>query len=178
MGLLDNFINEKNFNKFFNWVEWQHVGTGLSHCGVCLVLNKCWFNNALKPKLPQHEKCHCFTKEISQPIPNKDAKAKCDIRKFSDYIFADKYAWNGKRNLFEMLGFGIQDVNLLKSEYEKQAVEKYCLGEYVLAKLDEQGQRINIDINITNKNGRKIVFTSGWMVEPKGEIRNNTPLAD
>ena len=28
------------------------------------------------------------------------------------------------------------------------------------------------------KNGRNLVFTSGWMVRPKGEITNNTPLAD
>ena len=111
-------------------------------------------------------------------MPNKSAKANCDIRKFSEYIFADKYAWNGKRDLFEMLGFGKQDINLLKSEYEKQTVEKYCNSEYKLGKLDSQGQRINIDIEIKNKNGRKIVFTSGWMVRPQGKITNNTPLAD
>ena len=113
--MLGDLINKNNFNKFFNWVEWQHISTGLSHCGVCLVLDKCWFNNTLMPKLPQHEKCHCVTKVISKPIPNKNAKAKCDIRKFSDYIFADKYVWNVKRDLFEMLGFSKQDIDLLQS---------------------------------------------------------------
>ena len=58
MGMLDDLINENIFHKFSNWVEWQHISVGLSHCGVCLVLNKCWFNNTLKPRLPQHEKCH------------------------------------------------------------------------------------------------------------------------
>ena len=40
-----------------------------------------------------------------------------------------------------------------------------------------RGQRINIDINF-EVGDRKIVFTFGWMVRPKGEITNNTPLAD
>ena len=56
-------------------------------------------------------------------------------------------------------------------------MDKYCEGNYNLAKLDVEGQRINIDINF-EVGDRKIVFTSGWMVRPKGEITNNTPLAD
>lgn len=28
------------------------------------------------------------------------------------------------------------------------------------------------------KNVRNLVFTSGWMIGPKGEVTNNTPLAD
>jgi len=27
--------------------------------------------------------------------------ARCDLKKFTDYIFSDKYAWNGKKDLFE-----------------------------------------------------------------------------
>ena len=41
----------------------------------------------------------------------------------------------------------------------------------------KQGQRIQMDIKFV-KNGRNIVFASGWMVRPKGKITNNTPLAD
>lgn len=98
-------------------------------------------------------------------------------KKFTDYIFSDKYAWNGKRDLFKRLGFTIKDSQYLKEEYENQAVINYCNSEYKLAKLDTQGQRINIDIKFI-KNGRNLVFTSGWMVRAKGEITNNTPLAD
>lgn len=127
--------------------------------------------------MPQHEKCHCITSSISKPIPNINAKAKCDLKKFTDYIFSDKYAWNGKRDLFKRLGFTIKDSQYLKEEYENQAVINYCNSEYELAKLDTQGQRINIDIKFI-KNGRNLVFTSGWMVRAKGEITNNTPLAD
>lgn len=53
---------------------------GLLHCPVCLVLDKCWFNNILKPELPQHEKCHCIANNISRPIPNVNSKAKCDLK--------------------------------------------------------------------------------------------------
>ena len=38
---------------------------------------------------------------------------------FSYYIFSDKYAWNGKRDLFEMLGFTIKDSQYLKEQYEQ-----------------------------------------------------------
>ncbi len=150
---------------------------GLIHCPICLVLDKCWFNNILKPELPQHENCHCMVNNISRPIPNINSNAKCDLKKFTDYIFSDKYAWNGKRDLFEMLGFTIKDSQCLKEEYEIQAVRKYCNSNYKLGKLDMQGQRIDIDIKFI-KNGRNLVFTSGWMVRPKGVITNNTPLAD
>ena len=135
------------------------------------------FNYIKKPKLPQHENCHCKQIFIDSPTPNVTAKAECSLSKFKDYIFSDKYAWNGKRDLFESLGFTSEDSELLQQEYEKQAVKKYCESEYVLGKLNEHGQRINIDI-LFNKGDRQIKFVSGWMVKPKGLITNNTPLGD
>ena len=179
MGIFDSLIQVGENGEFVynQWIEWEHVSTGLLHCPVCLALDKCWFNIVLKPQLPQHEKCHCIAKNIEKPIPNFDAKAKCDLKKFTEYIFSEKYAWNGKKGLFELLGFTINDSQNLKEEYEKQAVKQYCDGNYKLGKIDSQGQRINIDI-IFEKNNRNITFTSGWMVRPKGKITNNTPLAD
>ena len=79
--------------------------------------------------------------------------------------------------VFHLLGFNVEDSQYLKQEYEKQAVEEYCNSNYKLGKLNDQGQRINIDIKF-EKNNRKIIFESGWMVRPKGLITNNTPLAD
>lgn len=179
MSIFDDLIQTgKNGEIVFNqWIEWEHIPMESTHCPVCLVLNKCWFNNILKPKLPQHENCHCVAKYISKPIPNVNAGAKCDLKKFTDYIFSDKYAWNGKRNLFEILGFKKEDSEYLQQEYEKQAIRNYCDSKYTLGKLDAQGQRINININFV-KNNKSLVFTSGWMIRPKGEITNNTPLAN
>lgn len=178
MEAIDDLIklNESGVISYAGWVEWEHVSTGIVHCPVCLALDKCWFNNNLKPELPQHEKCHCITNNISKPIPNVNSKAKCDLKKFTDYIFSDKYEWNGKRALFEMLGFTKNNSQYLKKEYENQAVINYSNSNYKLGKLDSRGQRINIDITFI-RNGRKLVFTSGWMVRPKGIITNNTPLA-
>ena len=62
--------------------------------------------------------------------------------------------------------------------FEAKRLKKYTQKKIlILGKLDTQGQRINIDIEFV-KNGRNLVFTSGWMVRPKGTITNNTPLAD
>lgn len=177
MGVFENYKEVNGEIRDVGWIEWVHFPMGAIHCPICLKLNGCWFNNSLKPILPQHEKCHCFVNQIVKPISNVTAWARCDLRKFTDYIFSDKYAWNGKRDLFEILGFKKEDSQFLKLQYEQQAVDKYCEGNYNLAKLDIEGQRINIDINF-EVGDRKIVFTSGWMVRPKGEITNNTPLAD
>lgn len=179
MGVFDELITIDNNGeiKINQWIEWKHISTGIAHCPTCLALDKCWFNNSLKPQLPQHEKCHCTTTQISKPLADVNALATCDISKFKDYIFADKYAWNGKRDLFERLGYTINDSEYLQKEYIDQAIKNYCDSKYTLDKLDNQGQRINIDIELI-RNGRKIIFSSGWMVRPKGSITNNTPLAN
>lgn len=52
-------------------------------------------------------------KVIANPIPNITANAEWDLEKFKGYIFSDKYAWNGKRDLFEKLGFSINDSEYL-----------------------------------------------------------------
>ncbi len=179
MSIFDDLITiDENGNfKLEQWIEWQHISNSSSHCPICLVLDKCWFNNSIKPNLPQHPKCHCAVNYIPKPIPNTTSRATCNIKKFTDYVFSEKYAWNGKRTLFETLGFDKTDSEYLQKEYENQALRKYCNSKYKLGKLDHQGQRINIDIEFI-RNGRKIIFDSGWMIRPKGEITNNTPLAD
>lgn len=178
MSVFDDLIkvDGNGVIRYAGWVEWKHIPTETTHCPICLVLDKCWFNNLLKPKLPQHENCHCIAQNISKPIAKLNSHAHCDLRKFTDYVFSEKYAWNGKKALFEMLGFTKNDSQYLKQEYENQAANNYCNSNYELGKLNAQGQRINIKVMFI-KNDRKIEFTSGWMVRPKGEITNNTPMA-
>lgn len=94
------------------------------------------------------------------------------MRKFTEYIFNDKYRNNGKSKLFGLLGFLIDDSEYLKTEYENQARNQYLKGNYVLGKLDRYGQRITI--TITLRNGVK--FESGWLVHPLGLIVCTTPL--
>ena len=66
--------------------------------------------------------CRSFSYQVN-------IKAECDIKKFSDYIFSDKYAWNGKRDLFKILGFNKDNFEYLKYEYEKQAEKVYSKSE-------------------------------------------------
>ena len=74
-----------------------------------------------------------------------------------------------------MLGFLKEDSFFLQNEYEKQARSKYLKGEYVLGKLDQYGQRINITIELKTTHS-KIKITSGWLVHPLGLITCTTPL--
>lgn len=68
------------------------------------------------------------------------------------------------------------DAKWLQTELEKQGLEKYINGEYILGKLDYNGQRISIRIEIPRKDQAGIVsFITGWMVYPSGKIQLATP---
>lgn len=78
--------------------------------------------------------------------------------------------------MFAQWGYTAIDAKWLQSEMERQAMEKYRNGNYNLGKLDAFGQRLNIRIEIPRKDGSGIVsFLSGWMVEPNGKLKLNTP---
>lgn len=139
-----------------------------SHCLNCTALSGCYFASNNKPQ--KHSNCDCSQFIIARPY--KEAKTICDMRKFTEYIFNDKYRNNGKSKLFGLLGFLIDDSEYLKTEYENQARNQYLKGNYVLGKLDRYGQRITI--TITLRNGVK--FESGWLVHPLGLIVCTTPL--
>lgn len=104
-----------------------------------------------------NKNCHCKTQEFGTPF----VKAQCDIRKFSDYIFAEKYSQNGKGNLFIRLGFTKEDSGKLKEEFGNQARKQYAFGNYTLGKLDKNGQRMNIAIKITHPSRGIVKFMSG-----------------
>ncbi len=138
-------------------------------------LDKCWFVDENKPLLPQHPHCHCTVEPISFSRVLNEAQSECDIRKFSGYIFHPENN-KGKKALFEDWGYTITDSEMLQKVFENQALEKYIQGQYELGKLNEQGQRIHIQIDLERKNRDGIVtFISGWMVYPNGKIRLITP---
>lgn len=168
-----------------NWVEWEHIfvpnnGTVLRNitklflatqgcCLTCLSLDGCIFKENNMPQNPMHLHCHCKKKYKSDVEVQLKAKANCSIDKFNKYIFSENS--NGKKDLFESWGFSINDSNYLKSELERQALEQYLSGNYILKNIDINGQRIAIE---TTLNG--VSFYSGWIVEPNGVIRNTTPF--
>ena len=73
-------------------------------------------------------------------------------------------------------GYTADDAKWLQDEMERQARLSYISGNYRLGKLDIFGQRINITIEIPRKEEIGTVsFVSGWMVEPGGKLKLNTP---
>lgn len=168
-----NTAKQQAFNMIDNvWMEWKHVSMGISHCPICLVLDKCWFqdvNGIKRPQLPQHPGCHCKAIRIAAPVAGQSAISYSDIRKFTEYLFTDKS--NGKKELFELLGYDITDSATLKAEFERQAQEKYANGDYKLNKLDMQGQRIEIEMKIERTNGKSAELRTGWLVYPKGKVK-------
>ena len=169
------------------WIEWNHFGVPnkpkeyrdlvrsiyllLGHCMKCTALDGCYFVERNMPKFPLHEGCDCNKAYISSSKVKSKANAYCPLEKFTKYVFADKDKSNGKKTLFEALGFGVEDSLNLKLEYEKQSLNNYLIGNYLLKDLDSNGQRLAIPITLSGK-----TFYSGWILEPEGIIRNTTPF--
>ena len=188
MKIFDDFVYKDGEIVDNSWVKWFHSGVPdeegeererqrkqlafFLHCLCCTALSGCYFAKNNKPK--KHSNCDCF--EFSIPKPTIKARAVCDIRKFTEYIFNEKYANKGKNKLFALLGFLKEDSEYLQSEYEKQAKEKYSNGDYILGNLDKYGQRINITINVSTATHTGIKLVSGWLVHPLGLITCTTPL--
>ncbi len=123
------------------------------------------------PESPLHENCHCKAERID----GVTVTAECPIEKFTGYVF-DIIQNKGKKDLFESWGFTIADSASLKYEMEKQAYYAYLSGEYKLNKLDSYGQRIDIIVKLTGKNGKVLTFKTGWMTYPDGKILLTTPF--
>lgn len=197
MGIFDNFVYkdgeiiDNSFVKWFHWGVPDEEGEnrdkardwlkGLGHCSPCTVLSGCYFVKSRLPKKKAegdgllHPHCDCALKSVLNPT----LKTYCATEKFSGYIFSEKYVKNGKKALFESLGYTIKDSEWLKAEYERQAKKKYSNGEYIVRGLDPQyGQDINIVIELTTPTGRTVQLISGWKAHPLGLITCNTPLAD
>ena len=81
--------------------------------------------------------------------------------------------------MFISWGYNINDSEWLRSEIEKQGLEKYIAGDYTLGKLNNKGQRINIRVEIPrNDKEGTVSFITGWMVLPSGKIKLTTPYGD
>ena len=179
-------------NTTLKWIKWFHKdipdepeaarekkrlnAVKKGHCFDCTALSGCYFVDKVDtcPKHPHHPHCHCKKNPIVQPV----ISAHCPVEKFSGYIWGEKYATEGKRALFERLGFGKEDSAFLKQEYERQAREKYASGQYTLGTLKYYGQYVDIAIEFPHETRGVVTFISGWRVAPNGHISCNTPLGD
>lgn len=190
MSLFEKIILPIGTKPAGGWVKWKHLGIPdeeseerekarkdaklQKHCEVCTVLSGDYFPSFNMPLYKQHPHCDCMLLSISKPIAQ--ANSYCDIRKFTEYIFAEKYKGNGKIGLYRDLGFSIEDSEYLKSEFERQAKQKYLKGDYILGRLNFHGQHITITINLKSSKKENIIMETGWMVRPLGHITCNTPV--
>ncbi len=189
MSLFEKLVLPFGTKPASGWVKWYHKGVPdvegkeregarkvaetNRHCKICTVLSGDYFPSINIPKYPQHPYCDC--KLFSIVKPNLQAFAKCALQKFEGYIFKSDKS-KGKTVLFESWGYTIEDSEYLKSEFERQAKQKYLSGEYSLQFLDEHGQRLTIVIELKTKN-KNVKIKTGWMVHPLGVITCATPYS-
>lgn len=159
------------------WVEWKHISIGLTHCPTCLNLDRRWFVKTNMPALPQHPRCHCTAEPILASRVRRETEATSDYSKYDPYLFDPKgFYKHNKDKLVASWGYTIHDSLWLKSEIEKQGLQKYIDGDYSLGILNDKGQRISIRVEIPRKIGSgSISFLTGWMVYPSGHIQLTTP---
>lgn len=164
-------------NRSAKLVKWIHEVDGIFYCLTCLKLHERWFAENKAPLCPQHENCHCRLEVIDYAVVLMNARANSDYSKFDPYLFdPENYYKHGKNKAFESWGYSIGDACWLQTEMERQAREKYISGDYELGKLNCQGQRISIRIEIPRRDQEGTVsFITGWMVYPNGEIKMATP---
>lgn len=159
------------------WNKWIHRNLSDNHCSECLMLDGCWFEKTKTPKHPHHPFCHCVLETLSNNIVKIKSEAYSVFSKYDPYLFNRDNAYSHQKQiLFEEWGYTIEDAKWLKNEIEKQCLENYRNGNYQLGRLNEQGQRISIRVEIPNKtHGGMVSFITGWMIRPNGQITLNTP---
>lgn len=82
--------------------------------------------------------------------------------------------------MYRNLGYGKEHADDLVKLYKEQAALKYKSGNYTLGKLDNYGQRINIEIELSgigDAAGKTSYLKSGWMILEDGGIKLNTPFS-
>lgn len=160
-----------------SWVKWVHHTEGESHCEECLMLDGCYFVTSQAPLCPHHPNCHCTLEPVDHEEILRRITAYSDYGKFDPYLFNTQGRHpHGKDKLFKTWGYTVEDAHWLQSEIERQAQEKYILGHYLLGRLNKDGQRISIRVELPRKNSEVMVsFLTGWRVYPDGKIKLTTP---
>lgn len=141
------------------------------------MLDGCFFQQGKAPPCPHHPYCHCTLEEVEYETVLATASAYSDYSKFDPYLFNTNGGYtHTKEKLFAQWGYTVVDAQWLQAEMDRQAKEKYLAGEYTLGRLDKRGQRINIRVTISRKDGTgNISFITGWMIMPNGKLKLNTP---
>ncbi len=178
MGVLSE-TTEKLLNFFLSlkeddWIQW--IAQKNDWQDDCDKFNNCFFIVKNMPNYPQHINCQCRLEKINKPIPNVTAKAICDIRKFTEYIFSENYD-DGKRELFESWGYKLYDSEYLRNTYIEQALQNYCNGDYAFVGTNSYSAKIKIYINLLNNKGVNQKISSIWELKSNGTLKLITPYS-
>ena len=162
------------------WNKWIHRNLSENHCPECLKLHERWFAKEKTPQWPHHPFCHCVLEDIPYVNVMYNTSADCPYAKFDPYLFnTNGKQHHNKEKMLNSWGYTVDDAKWLQNEIQKQGLSKYISGDYILNKLDGNGQRINIRVEIPRKDKSNTVsFITGWMVYPDGHIRLVTPYGD
>lgn len=148
-------IDETGEIAYNQWIEWdhylipniqdryrltvRHILKELGHCMKCTALDGGYYIERIMPKYPLHPNCDCKILKLDFAKVKKNINAQCNIRKFTGYIFGEKYIDNGKFRIFYDLGYTIKDSYYLQQEYCRQASKLYLNGKYSIHDLDHRG---------------------------------------
>lgn len=85
------------------------------------------------------------------------------------WLFKDKSEW--------IHAFGHEPNEKFLEYLKNKVIENYCLGQYVILKIDNHGVAINVFVDIEGR-GEKVNHiyrvNSGWMVFSNGKLKCNT----
>jgi filamentous hemagglutinin len=101
------------------------------------------------------------------------------IEKFRDYIFKPG-ATHGKDHVFLSLGYDRSHSAALAILFERQAADRYAHQDFSIGRLDEHGQRVNIEIELPGVGeytGLISYLISGWIIRSNNSITLTTPFS-
>lgn len=106
-----------------------------------------------------HKNCDCYLTKVKSADVKTSAFPNVIWENSPNIFLPTVKKSKGKLANFESLGYNKNDSNILKEEYEKQALDEYLSGNYTLKDLDKNGQRLAIAISLKGKR-----FFTGWMI--------------
>ncbi len=113
------------------------------------MLDGCFFQRGKAPPCPHHPFCHCTLEGVEYEDVLRLTSIQSDYSKFDPYLFNTHGGYTHRKEiLFAQWGYTVADAWWLQVEMERQTKEKYLAGDYALGKLNKDGQRISIRIEI------------------------------
>lgn len=140
-------------------------------CKLCVALNHTLFKKKNQPGFA-HSYCKCEKPEVDL----KKVTLDFPMKKITQYLLIHP----SKSKLFSSWGYTMENAQEVYDQIARHAEAGYQSGNYVLGRLNENGQRIEIKCTIPGKGDKAnqtYSFITGWMVYPNGKLHNNTPYA-